>query len=108
MSISIHDYVSGLIGEKLGGDAGRFDELWLLVPDLAETLRRFDADSGWLHWRPKTFDGWYCVAQPGAGFEVYYQERGIRDAGVMFSDQRAAIRCALEAGVIDLPPPPGA
>ena len=102
MPTSINDYVSGLITEKIGGDASRFDELWQHVPDLAKKLRSFDADAGWLHWRPKTFDGWYCVALADAGFEVWYQERGVREPGVMFSDQREAIHFALNAAVIDL------
>jgi hypothetical protein len=106
--MSIHDCLSGLIAKKIGGDISRFDELWQLVPDLAQKLRSFDPDGRWLHWRTKTFDGWYCVGCADAGFEVWYQERGVREPGVLFSDEREAIRFALNAALIDLDSAPGA
>ncbi|HET6397207.1 MAG TPA: hypothetical protein VFF91_10250 [Pseudoxanthomonas sp.] len=98
------DYLQHLVAEHLGGDRSRFDELWTLVPDLPRRLRGFDADGEWLHWSPKTFDGWYCVPARG-GFDVYYQERGRVGEVRHFCDERAALAAAVEAAMFPLEGP---
>jgi len=65
-------------------------------------LRAFDSDSAWLHWRKKTYDGWYCVQTSDGEFEVYYQERGSNEPSIVFTDEREAIRFALNASVLTL------
>ena len=99
--MTLNDYLVQLIARDLGGDTSRFDELWKLVPDFGATLRSLDASGNWLHWRRNTFDGWYCVADDG-GFEVYFQERGQRDVGTAFTDERKAVRYAVNAAIVDI------
>lgn len=98
----LHEYIEQVVNDKLGGDLSRFDELWGLIPDFAQTLRTFDSDSGWLHWRKKTYDGWYCVQTSKGTFEVYYQERGNKEPGTAFTDERDAILFALNAAGLKL------
>lgn len=97
----ITEYFTKVVSDKLGGDASRFDELWALIPDFGEKLRSFNADGSWLHWTPKTFDGWYCV-RTGSGFDVYYQERGRKEATTHFSDEMEAIKFAINSSVMSL------
>ncbi len=96
--LSVTSCLQALVDDRLGGDASRLDELWSMIPDFAQRLRAFDTDGSGLHWRPKTFDGWYCVAVAG-GFEVYYQERGFKEPPRHFADERAAVLYALEVSV---------
>jgi len=91
------EYLGRQVRDLLGGDVARFDELWDLIPDFSAVLRGFDQNSEWLHWRKKTYDGWYCVRHPDQSFEVYYQERGGKEPGAVFSGEREAIRYALQA-----------
>lgn len=98
----VNQYINQMVDEQLGGDASRFDELWELIPNLSEVLRSFNSDSNWLHWSRKTYDGWYCVANPNAGFDVYYQERGHRERAKHFDNERAAIRFAIDASVFNI------
>lgn len=57
----VNEYIVQVANDKLGGDLSRFDELWESVPNFGQKLRTFDSDSAWLHWRKKTYDGWYCI-----------------------------------------------
>ena len=98
----VNEYLRQAVDEHLGGDASRFDELWDRIPNFAAALRRYNADTNWLHWSAKTFDGWYCVAHPESGFDVYYQERGHREPSTHFAQERAAIRFAIHASVFDI------
>lgn len=98
----VNEYIKQVANDKLGGDLSRFDELWDLVPNFAQTLHTFDSDSAWLHWRKKTYDGWYCVQTSDRVFEVYYQERGSKEPSTIFTDERNAIRFALNASVLTL------
>ena len=98
----ITQYLKEQVDEKLSGNAARFDELWELAPNFSATLRRFDSDSSWLHWSRKTFDGWYCVESRDSGFEVYFQERGVKDSSRHFDNERAAIRFAINTSVFDV------
>ncbi len=100
--MNLNDYLVQQIARHLGGDAARFDELWKLVPEFGATLRGMDTNGNWLHWRRKACDGWYCVAGTDGGFEVYFQERGQRDAGALFTDEREAVRYAVNAAIIDI------
>jgi hypothetical protein len=100
----ITEYLTNEVGEKLGGDVSRFDELWELIPSFGEKLRSFNADGSWLHWTPKTFDGWYCIGT-GGGFDVYCQERGRKEAATHFSDEREAIKFAINSSVFSLQKP---
>lgn len=97
------DHLSQLIGQFLDGDASRFDELWHLLPDFPQQLRSFDDKRGWLHWTVKPVDGWYCVATE-EGFEVYFQERGQIDGRCRFGSEQAAVRYAINAAIMPLPP----
>ncbi|MBC7750543.1 MAG: hypothetical protein H7Z73_02325 [Candidatus Saccharibacteria bacterium] len=87
--------------EKLSGEISRFDELWQLVPDFSSKLREFNADGNWLHWTPKTFDGWYCI-KTSIGYEVYYQERGVKSDFTHFKDEKGAIKFAIDVSVCSL------
>jgi hypothetical protein len=98
----VNQYLKQKVDEQLGGDASRFDELWDRIPNLSDVLRSFNSDSNWLHWSRKTYDGWYCVASPDSGFDVYYQERGHREQATHFDDERAAIRFAINASVFNI------
>lgn len=98
----VNEYIVQLANDKLGGEFTRFDELWNLVPNLAQTLRTFDSDSAWLHWRKKTYDGWYCVQTSDGVFEVYYQEREVKEPSTVFTDEPKAIRFALNSSVLTL------
>lgn len=97
----ITTYLQQQVDEKLNGDVSRFDELWTLIPNFNQELRRFDADGSWLHWTPKTFDGWYCV-QVSSGFDVYFQERGSREESKHFADEKEAIKFAIDTAVFSL------
>ncbi|KQP08645.1 hypothetical protein [Pseudorhodoferax sp. Leaf265] len=97
----VTEYLKNLVVDLLGGDVSRFDELWVLVPDFSAKLRSFNSDGSWLHWSPKTFDGWYCVPS-SSGFDVYYQERGLISEATHFSDEREAIKSAIDASVFSL------
>jgi hypothetical protein len=98
----VDEYIEQLANDKLDGNLSRFDGLCDLVPDCAQKLRAFDSNSAWLHWRKKTYDGWYCVQTPDGKFEVYYQERGSKEPSIVFTDEREAIRFALNATVLTL------
>ena len=98
----VNQYLKQKVDEQLGGDASRFDELWEQIPNLSAVLRGFNSDSNWLHWSRKTYDGWYCVANPVSGFDVYYQERGHREQATHFDEERAAIRFAINASVFNI------
>ena len=100
--VFVDEFIRESLRQHVDGDAARFDELWALVPDFGQRLRSFDSDSAWLHWAPKTFDGWYCVAAP-AGYSVYYQERGFVGQRWFFVSERAAARFAINASVLKLP-----
>ena len=102
--MNIHEYLKQLVADKLEGDTSRFAELWELEPELPAKLRSFDRDDGWLHWRPKTFDGWYCIAMPD-GFGVYYQERGSKEPLKLFANERDAMTFALTSSVFSMTPP---
>jgi hypothetical protein len=91
-------FVERLIADRLGGDSSRFDELWDLLPDLGERLRAFDDDSAWVHWRRKTFDGWYCMKE-GSTWRVYFQERGGISQNRAFATEKEAVRFALKSVV---------
>lgn len=97
----LSDYLRELIAGRLGGDESRFEELWQLVPGFSERLRSFDSGREWLHWRPKTFDGWYCV-HDGSEYLVYYQERGIRGNPLRFQSEARAVTYAVDAAVLPL------
>ena len=71
------------------------------MPDFSERLRAFDSDGSWLHWSPKTFDGWYCVPGP-QGFDVYVQDRGQQSDLRHFVDEREAMMFAIGVSVLDL------
>lgn len=101
-SMFVNGYIEGVIKDYLGGDAKRFDELWLLVPGFGENLRAFNSDASWLHWSKKTFDGWYCIAAQG-GYEVYYQERGHVSQRRLFTSEKEATRFAINESVYTLP-----
>ena len=94
-------YLKHVIAEHLGGDAKRFDELWELVPEFSSQLRGFDSGSEWLHWQPRTFDGWYCLPEQD-GYVVYRQERGVRDEFTRFGSEREAVRFAIDTAVLSL------
>ena len=98
----VNSYIERAIHEHLGGNVGRFDELWALIPDFGAQLRSFNSESSWLHWSKKTFDGWYCVSAP-SGFEVYYQERGQVSQRSHFTFEKEAVRFAINASVFTLP-----
>ena len=98
----VDGYIDGVIKEHLGGDANRFDELWLLIPDFGARLRSFNSDASWLHWSKKTFDGWSCIDGP-AGYKVYYQERGHVSQRRHFTSEKEAARFAINASVYTLP-----
>ena len=98
----MNEYIVQIAKDKLDGNLSRFDELWNLVPNFGQKLRTFDSDSAWLHWRKKTYDGWYCVQTSNGKFEVYYQERGSKEQSIVFTDEREAIRFALNASVLTL------
>lgn len=93
------NYVKAAIESHLDGDASRFDELWDLVPGFIGELRRFNGDSEWLHWSPKTFDGWYCV-KTGSGYDVYFQERGVIESRRSFPSDRQAVTFLWEIGIL--------
>lgn len=97
----VSDYLKQQIETNLGGDRARFNELWDLVPNFSARISSYDSDSAWLHWRPKTFDGWYCVSS-GGGYVVYYQERGIRSDVKHFQSEREAVWCAVDTAVLSL------
>lgn len=98
--MSLHEYLSHQIGNKLAGDATRFDDLWKLVPDFFEKLRSFDSNDAWLHWSKKTFDGWYCLSVEEDCYEIFYQERGHQYPSEFFSDKHAAVRFAFNCAGI--------
>lgn len=82
-------YLQTAVAEHLGGDASRFAELWERVPGFAKTVRDATRDIGDVHWKSRTLDGWYCV-ETSAGYDVYYQERGIASDVRTFSTEAAA------------------
>ena len=90
----ITEYLEKLVESELGGDKSKFEELWTRIPEFAERLHSFNADSSWLHWTPKTFDGWYCVKASNE-YHVYYQERGSKSDFTKFQDEREAINYAI-------------
>ena len=102
--MNINEYLKQLVADKLDGDASRFADLWELEPELSAKLRSFDNDDAWLHWRPKTFDGWYCVAMPD-GFGVYFQERGSKEPPKLFANERDAMTYALTSSVLPVTQP---
>ena len=97
----VTEYLQIQVTELLDSDRSRFDELWTLIPDFSAKLRSFNSDGSWLHWSPKKFDGWYCVPA-SSGFDVYYQERGQIGDITHFSDERKAIKSAIDASVFSL------
>ena len=102
--MDLASYLQQLIRDKLEGDTSRFDELWDRVPNFGNRLREFDADSSWLHWTTKTFDGIYCIAE-GSKFVVYFQERGAIDerSHRAFLSEREAVRYAIDESVMAIP-----
>ena len=90
----ITSYVERLIADELDGDSSRFDELWERVPNFGQRLREFDNDSAWLHWSPKTYDGWYCLKE-GSTWVVFAQERGSKSEQRAFASEREAVRYAI-------------
>lgn len=98
--MDVADYIREVVNEKLDGDSSRFDELWDLVPGFGKKLRSFDPESSWMHWSPKTFDGWYCIDLT-QGYEVYYQEHGLLFETTHFKRENEAVKYALtSAGVL--------
>jgi hypothetical protein len=95
----VSDYMKAVIKSHLNGDASRFDELWELVPGFGERLRSFNGNSEWMHWSPKTFDGWYCV-KTTSGYDVYFQERGVIDARRSFPSDRQAVSFLREIDIL--------
>lgn len=96
--MNLREYVELQIGERLAGDPSRFDELWLMIPDLTRTLRGFD--DSWLRWRRWIYDGYYCLPMDDGRWEVYYQECGSTWPSDRFFDERDAIHFALRTSGI--------
>ncbi len=101
-TVDIGEYIDGLVKTELRGDRSRFDELWERVPNFGQRLREHDRDSAWLHWRPKTFDGWYCL-RANPGYVVFAQERGAKSDQRAFSSEREAVRYAVSVAVYRIP-----
>lgn len=44
------------------------------IPNLTDVLRNFNSGSNWLHLSRKTYDKWYCLANPDSSFDVGNEE----------------------------------
>lgn len=70
--------LDALVEKRLGGDKSRLLELFE-SREVFDLLRVASQRDDFYHFEPKTFDGDYLVETPD-GFQVYWQERGIKAA----------------------------
>lgn len=72
--MTANDLLASTIATVLSGDQERVVELFHDGTFHAQLAAPPD-QGGWLYYRKQTYDGWYFVAA-GAGYDIYYQERG--------------------------------
>ena len=90
------------IKEKLGGNENRIVELFHEESFFNELVAA-GKDGDWLHYEPKTFDGWYFI-KFGNGFACYEQERGGKYTSMYFQNLiEAATYFYTKAGYIKPP-----
>ncbi len=80
--------LDSLVKERLAGDRSRLQELFV-GQEVFELLRATGQPGDLYHFEPQTFDGFYLV-ETSEGFEVYWQERGMKSTVRSFTSLRDA------------------
>jgi len=77
------EQLNRLISERLNGDRGRIAELFQDEAVFVQ-MRDLARESDWVHFSPKTYDGYYLVNEC-SGYLVYFQERGSKSGFRVFN-----------------------